>query len=674
MMDHATPTNPDAALSATLAQAADQLGFAAEKTAASAGEILDAVPGQPQALLLLCSSMRLLGENDAAGEVLEWMAGKYPKLAAVHFELGLLLGRLGKREQAIEHLSRVVELEPRHPAAWRALGNQQVLQGDAAAAGKSFAEHARRAIREVELIEDTVRAGKDDLVKAENMLRQSLDINPTDAFQMRLLGEVYVELSRPYDARTWLARALDLAPGYQAARESYAEALNAGARWRDANAQYDILAEDSLRRAHFETLKAANLVLLGDYDEALALFEKVRPQRMNDPGFWVTLGHALRTVGRSDEAMEVYRKCVEISAGYGGGWIALANLKTYRFSRAEIEAMQAQAGREDLPDEHRTLIEFALGQALEDEKDYAGSFEHYRQANTLRRKLLQHDSAEMTAVVKRVKAFFTPELFRTFAGSGCKSPDPIFIVGMVRSGSTLVEQILASHSLVEGTMELPELNDVVTEQREGRWRELYPEMLGRLDDGALQAMGERYLEKTRYQRKLARPYFTDKSGGNFLHVGLLQLILPNAKIVDARRHPLGCSFSCFKQNFPIHSVPHTYDLAEMGSYYRNYVELMAHFDRVLPGKVHRVIYENMVSDTEGEIRRLLDFCGLPFEEQCLRYYETDRGVRTVSSEQVRKPISNKSVEAWQNYDQWLGPAREALGDVLTMYPKVPQFG
>ncbi|MGD0192817.1 MAG: sulfotransferase [Rhizomicrobium sp.] len=667
-------TQTDATLSNALIKAAGALAADASTVPTAAGEILDTVPGQQQALLLMVSSLRLLGQQDVACEVLEWMADVHPNLAAVHYELGLILGRMGRNKEAIEHLSRTVELEPNHPSAWRALGNMQVRSGDAIAAGESYGEHIKRSVKELKLLEDGVAvAASEDLVKVENMLRQSLDINPTDVFLMRMLADTYVRMSRSYLARIRLSRALELAPGYRAARESYAAALNVGMRWEEAIDQFDILIDSGIRKGFFQIQKANNLAMLGKYEQAFELFHEVQPEQSKSPSFWLNYGHTLRTVGRGEETVHAYHKCLELDPGFGGAWYGLANLKTYRFSDEEICTMKAQLKRNDLNDGNRGSMDFALGQALEDEKQFAESFEFYRDGNAIRRRSLRHDAADINKEMKKAKTFFRPELFRERAGLGCRDADPIFIVGMVRAGSTLIEQILSSHSLVEGTMELPDLTDIVIELRNRRTGTGYPEMIAELDAAALKALGEQYLELTRSQRKLARPFFTDKTGGNFWHVGLIQLILPNAKIIDARRHPLGCCFSVFKQVFPAQAVGYAYELGEIGQYYRDYVEMMAHFDKVLPGRVHRVFHDDIVDNTEREIRRLLDYCGLPFEEQCLRFYETDRSVRTSSSEQVRKPISRKGVETWQHYEPWLGPAKEALGDVLKLYPEVPEF-
>jgi hypothetical protein len=277
--------------------------------------------------------------------------------------------------------------------------------------------------------------------------------------------------------------------------------------------------------------------------------------------------------------------------------------------------------------------------------------------------------------VARSKAVLTADLFASRAGQGCPAPDPVFILGLPRSGSTLIEQILASHSAVEGTMELPDITAMarrLSGARTTREPSAYPEILATLDPGALKALGEEFLERTRVQRKTDRPFFIDKMPNNFAHLGLIALALPNARIIDARRHPLGCCFSGFKQHFA-RGQNFSYGLADIGRYYADYVELMAHFDAVLPGRVHRVIYESMVADPEREIRALLDYCGLPFEESCLNFHQNDRAVRTASSEQVRQPIFKDAVEHWQNYEPWLDPLKTALGPVLSAYPNAPEF-
>jgi hypothetical protein len=328
--------------------------------------------------------------------------------------------------------------------------------------------------------------------------------------------------------------------------------------------------------------------------------------------------------------------------------------------------MREQLGRPGLTPEDRFHFHFALAKALEDMEAYRESFEHYSRGNRQRRAMVTYDAKETTAQVRRSKALFSRKFFEERAGSGSPQPDPIFIVGLPRSGSTLLEQILSSHSSVEGTMELPDIISIARTLGERKTRgevSKYPEVLATLDTDQLRALGEQYLAGIRIQRKTDAPYFIDKMPNNFAHVGLIHLILPNAKIVDARRHPLGCCFSAFKQHFA-RGQGFTYDLTELGRYYRDYVELMAHFDEVLPGRIHRVLYERVIEDTEAEIRRLLKYCGLPFEDSCLRFYETGRAIRTASSEQVRRPIYREGLDQWRNFEPWLEPLRRALGSAL----------
>ena len=403
------------------------------------------------------------------------------------------------------------------------------------------------------------------------------------------------------------------------------------------------------------------------------MLEKIRPGAANDKQFWHGYGHAARVVMQDDKTIiDAYRKCVEIDPAYGAAWWGLADLKTYRFSPAEIATMREQLKRDDIHDGNRCQVEFALGKALEDNGAYAESFEHYHQGNALRRPYVPYDANTIHSNMKLLKEFYTPDFFSARKNTGCPSADPIFIVGMPRAGSTLIEQILASHSRIEGTMELPDMGNIVGESIREQ-EKTFPTFLLDFDGAALRGFGEEYLERTRFQRRLGRPFFTDKAGNNFVHIGLIQVILPNAKIVDARRHPLACGFSCYKQAFAAGALHLAYDQTDIGRYYRDYVEMTAHYDNVLPGRVHRMFHEDLVRDPETEIRRLLEYCGLPFEEQCLRSHETDRSVRTSSSQQVRQPIQKKAVEAWQHYEAWLQPMKDALGDVLTRYPDVPEF-
>jgi tetratricopeptide (TPR) repeat protein len=393
------------------------------------------------------------------------------------------------------------------------------------------------------------------------------------------------------------------------------------------------------------------------------------------PKVWMSLGHALKTANHNAESIAAYRRCIELAPHFGEVWWSLANLKTFQFTDEEVGTMQAQLQRTDLSNDDRFHFHFSLGKALEDAGEYEESFRHYLEGNRLRRLLIRYDATENSAHVARSKKLFTREFFAERADFGFPAADPIFIVGLPRSGSTLIEQMLASHPHVEGTQELPDISMIArmvgkrTTRPEGS---AYPRALARFSSAELHALGEKYLAQTRIQRKTQRPLFIDKMPNNFAHVGLIHLILPNARIIDARRHPLGCCFAGFKQHFA-RGQSFTYDLTEIGRYYRDYVALMAHFDAVLPGRVHRVIYENMVEDTEAEVRRLLAYCGLPYDEAVLRFHENQRAVRTASSEQVRRPIFREGIDQWRHFEPWLAPLKGALGNVVSAYPDTPQF-
>lgn len=464
-----------------------------------------------------------------------------------------------------------------------------------------------------------------------------------------------------------LRRALELAPGFVPARQHYATMLlhNMGDP-AGALVQIDLLLKDDPKNVAYLTFRAAAAGRIGDYASAMAGYAGVTAIVPKDPGAWLRYGHTLKTAGRSSEAIEAYRKSLSLAPS-GEGWWSLADLKTVRFSEADIAAMRRLAQHGSLPISEQAALHFALGKALDDAGDAAGAFVHYDLGNTLKRSIHKYNPDEMTAFVDRAERLFTPAFFASRAGSGCELPDPIFIVGLPRSGSTLIEQILASHSQIEGTMELPDMIAVAREALTAAGDMLYPDALARLALEDLHRLGEQYLARTRIYRRRGAPFFIDKMPDNFIHTGLIHLILPNARIIDARRHPLACGMSAFRQNFALGQT-FSYGLADIGRYYADYVRLMTHMDTVLPGRVHRIFYERLVANPEGETRRLLDYVGVPFEDACLRFYDNPRAVRTASAEQVRRPIFTDGLENWKRYERWLEPLKDALGGALPAYP------
>lgn len=515
------------------------------------------------------------------------------------------------------------------------------------------------------LIEAALAMNENDLPRAEPLLRAQLKEFPFDVASIRLFAELAGRIGRYNDSENLLRRALELSPSFTAARANLALVLYRQNRPVEALAELDQIAAEEPDYQGRANLQAAALGRIGEFDDALTLYEKVLEKAARQPRIWMSYGHMLKTVGWTDDGVAAYRKAIELMPELGEAWWSLANLKTVKFSDADITAMEAALARGDIAEEDRFHLDFALGKALEDRGKAGAAFAHYSAGNALRRESLDYSAAETSRFVDKMIEVTSGDFMAARAGQGCDAPDPIFILGMPRAGSTLVEQILSSHSQIEGTSELPDIP--VLARRDSK----YPANLPDLSAADLQALGEEYLQRTRIQRKTARPLFIDKLPNNWAHAPFIRLILPGAKIIDARRHPLGCCFSNFKQHFA-RGQAFSYSLDDMGRYYADYVRLMAHLDRVQPGAVHRVIYENMVDRTEAEVRALLDYCGLPFEEACLAFHKTERAVRTASSEQVRQPIYRDGTEAWKPFDRWLDPLRDALGEVLECYPEVPK--
>lgn len=574
---------------------------------------------------------------------------------------------------ASTQLEHLVRANPWHPQAWRMLGDARMACGERAAAQRAYLGHVQHSVRDATLLQAADAMVANRIPQAETLLRARLCEAPTDVAAIRMLAEVAARLDRNEDAAHLLERCLELAPDFLEARWNHALVLHRSNRPQDALAEIERVLVLDPAHASCLNLKAAVLCRVGDYDEALALYGKLVADHPDTVKLWLSYGHALKTANHTGQAVAAYRRCVELEPAFGEAWWSLANLKLFRFDAADTDLMRRQLARMDLGDDDRLHLEFALGKALEDAGDCARSFGHYARGNAIRHAQLGYRASETTSRVAYVRQHYTREFLAARRGFGCTAPDPIFVVGLPRAGSTLVEQILASHSQVEGTMELPEIVSLTGDLRRQAAHDAempYHQALAALDADALRALGERYLAATRIQRKTARPFFIDKMPNNFMHVGLIHLMLPNAKIIDARRHPMACGFSIFKQHFA-RGQGFSYSLDDIGRYYRDYTELMAHFDAVLPGRVCRVHYERLVEDTEAEVRRILAYCGLAFEPACLRFFDNQRPVRTASSEQVRQPIYRDGLEHWRGFADWLQPLRAALGPALREYPATP---
>jgi tetratricopeptide (TPR) repeat protein len=553
----------------------------------------------------------------------------------------------------------------RQAAALRSAGEQ-----------RQAAQVERSGLEALAAAAPLVRAGQaiagGDLAGAERLVRPYLRDRPDDPVALSMLAEIAARLGVDSEAEGLLERALAGAPSYLEARLSLSRLLFRQGRIADSNAILDtILAEDP-GNVSAAKAKGAALGQVGEYEEAIRTYERLLEQVPDAATAWMVYGHVLKTVGRLEDSLAAYRRALALDPALGEVWWSLANLKIVRLGREEVAALKAALAKPSLETNNRLHLHFALGKSLEDTGEYEESFRHYEEGNRLRRSMLPHDQSVVSGDVRRSKAFFTRAFFATHAAEGCPAADPIFIVGMPRAGSTLIEQILSSHSMVEGTSELPYIPVLARGLLAERWRSRvpFPEILAELDSAQIAALGEAYLERARPHRKTDRPFFIDKLPNNWSDIGFIHLILPRARIIDARRHPLGCCFSNFKQHFA-QGQSFSYSLRDLGLYYRDYLELLCHFDETVPGLVHRVVYERMVEDSEGEIRRLLDYLELPFEPPCLRFWENDRAVRTASSEQVRRPINRDGVHAWKPYEPWLGPLKAALGPALETDPEAP---
>ena len=662
---------PKGTLEVALVHATRLLQRDPRRAAEQAAEILKAVPGHPHAQLILGAARRITGQTGAALKILEPLAGAQPRSLPVQLELAVALGEAARPAEAVAALRRALLLKADSPDAWRLLADQLDALGDGAAADEARASYLASASGDPRLAQAGHALVKNDLPQADALLVTHLQAHPTDVAALRMRAEVAGRLRRYPDAQQLLERCLQLAPSFDAARHNYAMVLNRQGKADLALAQVEQLLLKEPRHPGYRNLHAAVLACLGDYHESIRIYESVLKEFPQQPKVWMSYGHSLKTAGRREDSIAAYRRAIGLEATLGEAWWSLANLKTLEFSTSDLATLREALKRTDLSDDDRLHFQFALGKALEDRGEYGESFRCYEEGNRLRRQIHPYDADENTRYVGRATQLFTPQFFAERSGSGAADPDPIFVVGLPRAGSTLIEQILASHSQVEGTMELPDLPLIAREiVREGGADAEFLASLAALPPARLRELGERYLERTRAHRKGSAPFFIDKMPNNWFYVGLIQLILPNARIIDARRHPLGCGFSCFKQHFA-RGQNFAYSLEDIGRYYCDYTALMEHFAHVLPGRVHRVYYEAMITNTEVQVRALLQHCGLPFESSCLRFYENERAVRTPSSEQVRQPIFSDALEHWRHYEPHLTPLKEALGRVLEVYPSVP---
>jgi tetratricopeptide (TPR) repeat protein len=619
------------------------------------------VPENRDVLYMIAVSLRYLQRIPEALAMLAELERRHPGYSRVFQERGHCHVAMRSAEPAIEAFVRAVTLNPSLPASWNALQVLFRMAGRQADADNAAREAAKLANLPAEILTAYSMFADGEISAAEQAVRQYLLAHGNHIEGMRLLAQIGMKLDVVDDAELLLEQVLVLAPDYHAARYEYALALLNRHKHIRAREEIDkLLATDPDNRV-YRTTRATICAGFGDYAQTLPLYREILAETPNDPELHLSIGHALKTLGQTQDAIESYRAATAVRPQYGEAYWSLANLKTYRFTDAEIDGMRAWEAADVQPADRYHLC-FALGKALEDRGEYAESFAFYERGNALKKIECRYRPEPLERNAQLQAAVCTREFFAARRGVGCPYSSPIFIVGLPRSGSTLIEQILSSHSRVEGTMELANIPRLVQDLR-GREQTdstpRYPGVLTELGTQDFLRLGEKYLDDTRVYRK-GKPLFVDKMPNNFRHLGLIHLLLPNAKIIDARRDPIACCFSNYKQLFAS-GQQFTYSIEDIARYYRMYVELMAHWDEALPAQILRIQHEDLVDDLAGNVHRILDFCELQFEPGCIEFYNTERAVHSASSEQVRRPIYREGVDQWRHYEPWLGPLKEALG-------------
>ena len=645
--------------------------------------LLSQFPENRDALYLQAMNLRFLNRFEEALGVLERLQQLHPRYSRLYQERGHCYVALRDAPKAIDAFLRGVNINPALPASWSMLQSLYRMTGDE----KNAATAAEHIATLQNMPPPIVQAGSlfsdGELTPAENIVRAYLQKFGDHVEAMRLLARIGLERDVLDDAELLLESVLKLAPDYRAARFDYVRALYRRQKYLQAQQEIEkLLGLDPENREYLKQY-AATCVGLGTYEPIIGLYRELLTRtpagspEAADLHLWIA--HALKTVGRQQDAIEDYYAAIAVRQDFGEAWFSLANLKTYRFAEDQVQRIRLAEAEPSTQAVDRYHLCFALGKALEDAQDYAESWQYYERGNALKHAETRYLPQITETNTRLSKLVCTKEFFAARTGWGVPDPDPIFVLGLPRAGSTLIEQILASHSQVEGTQELADIQRIVMELR-GRATDLenprFPGVLAELTREDFRRYGERYMTDTRVFRtsggpgaaraEAPRPFFIDKMPNNFRYIGLIHLMLPNAKIIDARREPMACCFSNLKQLFST-GQEFSYSIDGIARYYRTYLELMRHWHEALPGRILKVQHEDVVDDLEGSVRQILEFCGLPFEPACLDFHKTERSVRTASSEQVRQPIFREGLDQWRHYEPWLGPLQEALGDALVRY-------
>jgi tetratricopeptide (TPR) repeat protein len=631
----------------------------------AAQRLLAEVPENRDVLYLIAVSQRYLQRIPEALATLAHFETLHPTYSRLFQERGHCCVAAGDPGAALQAYRHAVALNPALPASWRAL-HLLFRSANQMSEAENAAGHAARLGKlPSPIVTARSMLADNELIEADRIVRRFLGEHPNDVEGMRLLAQIGMKLDVLDDAEFLLESVLVFAPDYHDARHDYVSVLLRRHQHAKALAEASTLLAIDPANKNFRALRAGALVGLGRHEEALAAFQELCVEMPEAADLHLSIAHAAKTLGRQQDAIEAYRRAAATRSGYGDAYWSLANLKTYRFTDAEMGAMREAEADPSTAAVDRYHLCFALGKAFEDAGDYAASFRFYERGNALKRSDIRFEISSIERNARLQRTVCTRELFASRHGVGCSRNDPIFIVGLPRAGSTLIEQILASHSHIEGTMELADVPRLVQllQGRDAKDCEpRYPAVLAQLTPAELLRFGEKYLQDTRIYRT-GKPFFIDKMPNNFRHIGLIHLILPNARIIDARREPMACCFSNFKQLFAA-GQEFTYSIEDIARYYCSYVDLMSHWDEVLPGRILRIQHEDLVNDLEGNVRRMLAFCGLEFEVECLEFFKTERSVRTASSEQVRRPIYTEGLDQWRHFEPWLAPLKAALAPVL----------
>lgn len=632
------------------------------------GELLAAQPLHRDGLYYLAVCQRKAGDNSAAMNTLEQLKEAHPGYGRAWQEQGHNLRTLQQNRAASEAFEHAVDLNPALLASWKALAAyyRKTEEIDRATAAAAHVRWLSSLPPELQTVTSLIHESK--LYMAERICRHFLQNQPHHVEAMRLLAELGSKLHILDDAEFLLESCVEFQPDHQRARLDYIQVLHKRQKFQKSLQQAQHLYQQNPDNPGYEITLANEHQAAGNFEEALNIYDRVLARNGNQHAILCSRGHALKTIGRTDDAITSYRKAYRSKPDFGDAFWSLANLKTYVFSDGELDQMRSQEIATGTTAIDRVHLCFALGKALEDRREFAESFSWYEKGNRLKQADSLYKAQDLESELEKQQQLFDKDFFDQRPETGCSAAAPIFIVGLPRAGSTLLEQILASHSQVDGTMELANIIGLANRlngRRKQQNEAPYPGILARLTPEQLQKLGQDYIEDTLFHRH-GGDYFVDKMPNNFRHVPLIQLILPNAKIIDARRHPMACCFSGFKQLFA-EGQEFTYGLEEIGRYYRAYVDVMGHWDRALPGRILRVQHEDVVQDLETQVRRILDYCELPFESACVDFHKTERAVRTPSSEQVRQPIYQNSTEQWIHYSEYLQPLEQALGKALTDY-------